>query len=110
MDLLSNFLVFALCYAGLSCLCLAMDRHHAQVWGREATPAARRCLGCIGWLLLGAAMLPCVRGWGGSVGIVVWFGFLSAGALLLVAGLGLAPRWAARAAALAGIAGVWRLF
>ena len=95
-----------LCYAGMAALCLAMDRHHAQVWGRDATPAARWGLRSIGWVLLAAALVPCVLGWGGSVGTVVWLGFLSAGALCVVGCLSYAPRWAAGAAVAAGLLGV----
>jgi hypothetical protein len=99
-----------LCYAGMAALCLAMDRHHAQVWGRDAAPAMRWGLRSIGCLLLAAAAVPCVYGWGASVGAVVWLGFLSAGALLVVGGLSFAPRWAAVAALAAGLvgsAGLW---
>lgn len=94
-----------LSYAGMAGLCLAMDRHHAQVWGRDATAAARWGLRVVGGALLAAAVLPCVGGWGGSVGSVVWLGFLSVGALLVVVGLSYAPRVAARAAVAAGLTG-----
>ncbi len=52
MELLANFLVFALCYAGLSSLCLAMDRHYADLHGRGAEPPAplrRRLQWGAGW-------------------------------------------------------------
>lgn len=99
-----------LSYAGMAGLCLAMDRHHAQVWGHDATPAACSGLRLAGWLLLAAALLPCVWGWGGSVGTVVWLGFLSAGALGVVGVLSYAPRWAAGGALAAGLAGSTALF
>ncbi len=98
-----------LSYAGMAGLSLAMDRHHAQVWGRDARPAARWGLRGIGSLLLATAVLPCVWGWGGSVGAVLWLGFLSAGALLVVGWLSLAPRGAAGVAVVAGLTGVWLL-
>ncbi|CDG81380.1 DUF3325 domain-containing protein [Janthinobacterium agaricidamnosum] len=82
----------ALAYAGMAGLCLAMDRHHRQVWGGEPAPAARRGLRGAGWLLLLIALWPCIAVWGTSVGIVAWLGFLSAGALLLVGLLPYAPR------------------
>ena len=58
MELLSNVLVFALCYAGLSALCLAMDRHYADLHGRGAEPPAplRRRLRWTGWLALAAGL------------------------------------------------------
>lgn len=82
----------ALAYSGMAGLCLAMDRHHGQVWGGDATPARRRGLRIAGSALLALALLPCLAAWGTSVGIVAWLGFLSAGALLLVALLPYAPR------------------
>ena len=33
-----------LAYAGMASLSLAMDRHHGQVWGRDAAPNVRRAL------------------------------------------------------------------
>lgn len=91
----------SLCYAGMAALCLAMDRHHAQVWRRAPRKPARRGLRIAGWLLLAVAVVPCVRGWGATVGVVAWFGFLSAAALLLVFLLPYRPR---AAAALGGAA------
>lgn len=73
----------ALCYSGMAALCLSMDRHHRQVWHRTA-PARQRWLHIVGWILLAIAIWPCVRAWGSSVGVVVWFGLLSAAALVLV--------------------------
>lgn len=96
-------LALALCYAGMAGLCLAMDRHHAQVWKRDASTPARWGLRTLGWLLLALALLPSVSAWGATVGVVVWLGFLSAGALLLAL---LLPYAARPATALAGICAV----
>lgn len=85
-------LAFALSYAGMAGLCLAMDRHHAQVWKRDASTSARWSLRTLGWLLLAMALVPSVAAWGATVGVVVWLGFLSAGALLLAVLLPYAPR------------------
>ncbi|WP_021027276.1 DUF3325 family protein [Comamonas sp. B-9] len=55
-------------------------------------------------------MLPSVGGWGATVGVVAWLGWISAGALVAVLWIAAAPRWAARAAAaLAPLAllGLW---
>jgi hypothetical protein len=93
-----------LAYAGFAGLCLAMDRHHAQVWGRDASPRARWGLRGAGWLLLTLALWPCVAAWGATVGVVVWLGFLTAGALLLVGLLPYAPRAAVGLALLAALA------
>jgi len=93
-------------YAGMTGLCLAMDRHHDQVWGRDASPLVRRLLRIGGIVLLAGGFLLCIGAWGGAIGPVVWVGFLSAGALSLVLLLPYAPRFAGVLAALAGAASV----
>ncbi|MCY1269551.1 hypothetical protein D9M68_246000 [compost metagenome] len=87
-------LVLALGYAGLAGLCLGMDRHHLQVWPRKSA-ARQRLLRLAGWLLLAAALWPCLRAWGNAVGPVVWLGALSAAAFTLVLLLPYRPRLAA---------------
>lgn len=93
-------MAFALSYAGMAGLCLAMDRHHAQVWKRDASASTRWGLRTGGLLLLALAIVPSVAAWGATVGVVVWLGFLSAGALLLAGLLPYAPR---AASVLAGV-------
>ena len=53
-----------LAYAGMASLSLAMDRHHGQVWGRDAAPNVRRTLQLAGALLLGLVI-------GGAIGNVI---------------------------------------
>ena len=91
----ASLMAMGLSYSGMAGLCLAMDRHHAQVWGRDVRQATRRVFQCLGWLLLALAILPCVQAWGVGVGTVAWFGFLSVGALVLAGLLPYAPRFAA---------------
>ena len=93
-------------YAGMAGLCLAMDRHHEQVWGRDASALVRRLLRVAGVVLLAGGFATCLGAWGGAIGPVVWVGFLSAGALSLVLLLPYAPRFAGVLAALAGAASV----
>lgn len=88
-------LALALAYAGLAALCLAMDRHHAQLLQREPTALSRRLLRLAGWPLLLLAAWPCVALWGASIGAVVWAGMLSVAGLLLVLLQGCRPRIAA---------------
>ncbi len=104
-------MAMAFSYAGMAGLCLAMDRHHAQVWDRDAGHATRRVFQCLGWSLLALAIVPCVQAWGASVGTVAWLGFLSVGALVLSGLLPYAPRFAAGLApvAAAGAALGWYL-
>jgi hypothetical protein len=91
-------MAMAFSYAGMAGLCLAMHRHHSQVWGRDVGRVTRRVFQCLGWLLLALAIVPCVQAWGASVGTVAWLGFLSVGALVLAGLLPYAPRFAAGAA------------
>ncbi|MDM0028092.1 DUF3325 domain-containing protein [Variovorax saccharolyticus] len=93
---------------GFLSLCLAMDRHHEDAYGRGTTPGRRRP-----WLrAAGAAML--VLSLGASLGLqgptrgwVLWFGMLTAAALAAAGIASYAPRRAARigmAAALLAVA------
>lgn len=104
---------WALAFAGMTALAFAMDRHHEQLTGeREVAKGRSRLLRLLGSLLLAAALLPSVGGWGATVGVVAWLGWVSAGALVAVVWIAAAPRWAARAAAalapLALLGVMWR--
>ena len=89
------YLVFFVCYGGMLGLCLAMDRHHAQILHGRPRPQVRTALRAGGWLLLGVALWLCTLAWGWAVGPVAWFGLLSAAALGLAFLLPYAPRFAA---------------
>lgn len=102
-------LALCLCYAGMAGLCLGMDRHYQQVWRRRPRPLTRRGLRGAGWLLLALALLPCLRVWGAGVGVVVWLGFLSAGAIALVWLLPYRPRAATALAAASALLAVLAL-
>lgn len=100
--LASVLLPFLLCYAGMAGLCLAMPRHQRQVWpSLVLSPLYRQILRALAAGMLALALLPCIRAWGTSVGVVLWLGYLSAGALCLVLLLAYRPR---SSALLAGIA------
>lgn len=86
-------MAFALAYAGFTALCLAMDRHHEQVFRRRlAGGARRRALSAAGYALLAAALLPPVAGQGWGLGVVLWVGVLTGAALPLALLLCYAPR------------------
>ena len=106
MELLSNFLVFALCYAGLSSLCMAMDRHYADLHGRGAEPPVplRRRLQWTGSLALAAALAWAMHIAGGGYGLVYWVGSLTGCGLLLIWLLPYAPHQAMRLARMIGVA------
>ncbi|MCY1223552.1 hypothetical protein D9M69_153100 [compost metagenome] len=91
---LATLAVLGLCLAGMSCLGLAMDRHHDNAWPRPPAPAVRRLLRLAGWLLLALACWPCLRGWGASIGAVVWVAALTAVSLPLTLVLTYRPRLA----------------
>lgn len=93
-----------LSYAGMASLSLAMDRHHGQVFGRDAAVHVRRALQLAGSALLALAIWPCVAGWSASVGVVAWLGFLSAGALGVALLLPYAPKLLFRSSLLAAVA------
>lgn len=97
---------FCLSYAGLAALCLAMNRHQLQVWRRALAPGAARMLRVAGWWLVAGALLPCIGGWGTGIGVVAWFGLLSAAALALVFLLPYLPRFSVGLAVPALLAGV----
>lgn len=71
-----------LCFAGFSCLALAMDRHYEQVSGEPSTIPTLRLTLRLGAAVLGmAGLAACLQGWGTAVGSLVWLGMLSCGAL-----------------------------
>ncbi len=107
--LIASAAALGLAYAGMALLCLAMDRHHQQVWGREPSRRQRAAMQGGGALLLTLALLPCVAAWSATVGVVLWLGFLSAGVLPLVFLLPYAPRataWSALLLAPAALGGL----
>lgn len=102
----------ALAYAGFAALSLAMDRHHADVFGRGKEPSARarqwlRIGGALGLIL---SLLACVERQGWNIGPILWCGAMTLGALLL-SGLLLpyAPRWAVRLAVVSAPLGLLSL-
>lgn len=85
-------LALLLASAGMAALSLAMHRHHRQIRGTLPPPALRHTLRWSGGSLLTLALVPCLSEWDAGVGIVSWLGFLSAGALIVVAVLACLPR------------------
>lgn len=78
------WLALALSYSGFTALCLAMEKHQLELYGKDrASPQRIRMLRVLGWLLLAIAFALCVavRGW--AIGPVQWLGALTAGAAVL---------------------------
>lgn len=111
MALLQDVLVFALSYIGLACLCLAMDRHYADLHGRgaEPSPRLRRRMQWGGWLALATGLAWSMHVAGFAHGLLSWTGSLTGCALLLVVLLAYAPRYTLRLAQGAAVAGACAL-
>jgi hypothetical protein len=81
MSVLVCFLVFA----SLGCLALSTHKHWRFVFGHALEtrlPAVRAG----GWIMLSASLAASVTHWGGSFGVIAWFGilFVSAFAVTLL--------------------------
>ena len=75
---------FLLSLAGFAQLLLAMARHQ-QDWLRRKLPANRSCvLRLSGFLMLALAFVTAGFGLGWGYGTVVWFGWMTATAALMV--------------------------
>ena len=96
---------FSLSHAGLSALCLAMDRHRQQVLNTRGAPSWSKILRALGWTLLALACVYSVIGWGTSVGFVALLGMLSLSALIVVLLLTYMPRFVFRCGVAAGALG-----
>lgn len=97
--------------AGMTCLSLAMARHHARIYGAPLRNGAVVLLRLIGAACLLVIGIPATHGWDPSIGFVVWTGSLCVAALVVTAWLTWWPRLvplAGAASALAGLAG-WML-
>jgi len=92
------FAAFALCFAGMAALSLAMDRHCEHIGsGGDASPRRRTAARAAGALLLALALWRCTVVFGPSVGLVAWCGGLAAGALLVAVLLTWRPHFTAHA-------------
>lgn len=74
-------------FAALAALCLAMDKHFADLLGRKPRPAQLLALRVAGGVLLLVALLRAVHLEGLALGLVEWTALLMAGLTLWVFGL-----------------------
>jgi len=98
-----------LAYSGFTALCLAMNRHHRQLWHRPASPRRALVLRLVGAALLGGSLLASTAGDGVARGVVAWFGILPLAALALVGVLPFSPRMAGLLAVLAPLSALMLL-
>ncbi|MCX5462701.1 DUF3325 domain-containing protein [Alcaligenes parafaecalis] len=85
-----NLAVFINSLAGFICLALASDRQGEFLLHHTPSQRERLLFRVLGWPLLVLALVLCIQGWGASMGVVSWLGWLT------VAGAGLTfylPWW-----------------
>jgi hypothetical protein len=87
-----TWLAFALAYAALATLALAMTPHHRAVFGGEPPAARRRVLRAGGWLLFAFSFVAAIAAQGWEVGPVLWCAELAAAGFGLTLLLAYAPR------------------
>ncbi|MGC4250022.1 MAG: DUF3325 domain-containing protein [Sphingobium sp.] len=83
-----------LAYSGFTALCLSMQRHHRDLFGRASSRRIALLLKLAGWPLLVISVVPALSH-GATIGVVIWFGLLSIAALLVVWIFAWRPRLAA---------------
>lgn len=85
--------IFCLAYAAFAALCLAMERHWSDRFGREAQPGRWRVpLQLAGTALLVASLALCLKVHGFGIGLVAWLGSLTAAGIAVVLTLTYWPR------------------
>jgi len=77
--------IFLLAFAGFAALLMAMSRHQQEWLRRKLSPRAGRSLRFSGFAALTIAFQLAGLGLGWAYGTVVWCGWLSAAAALVVA-------------------------
>ena len=78
-----TLLAFALAYVGMLALCLAMPRHHRQLFKRAPSPLLQHGLRLLASALLVAIVMVDVAELGWSIGLVVGLGQLMCAGLLV---------------------------
>ncbi|PLC49373.1 hypothetical protein CR159_13825 [Pollutimonas subterranea] len=77
MTYLGMLLLSVLAFA---CLALAMERHQEDMFGRLLSSRVTKLLRTAGWVLLCGSLAVALRQPLWSMGLVAWFGCLTAGA------------------------------
>ena len=70
-----SVLVWLLAFTGLGCLALSTHKNWRYVFG-HASEARLLAVRAAAWVLLAASLAGSVAHWGGSFGVIAWFGFL----------------------------------
>lgn len=72
--------VLILCWLGFGCLALGMERPQEDLFGRHLLRRTITLLRVTGWAVLALSLKVAVDQERWAVGLVAWFGYLSAGA------------------------------
>ena len=97
----SVLLNLALSFAGLSALCLAMDRHHRAILAGVPSRTRARALRWTGWCGIAVSFAAAIITADWNFGPVQWLGSLTGAALLVVGLVSYRPGWVRPAAVLA---------
>jgi len=84
--------ILLLCVLAFGCLALAMERHQENLLSRRLGSTPTAILRTAGWFVLCISLVSALYQPLWSVGLVAWFGYLSAGAALVFVALLLANR------------------
>ena len=85
---------FALAYCTCVLLCIAMNRHGAQIFPNTKLPAkSARLFSISGWLLLVITATMCIKEQGAGTGLAALAGIFSAAIFVLALLLNYAARW-----------------
>lgn len=79
-----HIVCIALAAAGFALLAAAMDRHQKDLVGSKLPPASSRRLRMAGATMLVATLVIGTIGPGLAVGVIAWFGHLTAGAAIVL--------------------------
>ena len=89
---MNHLSVLILTVLAFTCLALAMVRHQEDLFDRQLDAGMTRILRAAGWVLLCGSLAQALRQPLWAVGLVAWFGYLSAGAGIVFAALVLRAR------------------
>ncbi|BEU98769.1 DUF3325 domain-containing protein (plasmid) [Acidovorax sp. DW039] len=104
---MTAWIAWAFCLPAFSALCLAMERHQTQVFGRALSSSASLVWRVLGAALLASALTICIMShWSLSIAIVAWTGILSFGALGTCWMLTFIPKVLPRVAAMVLVGGI----
>lgn len=82
----------ALALAGFAALAVSMPKHHRDLFGGSPRRTRKLALATAGWLFLTASTGSAIARYGVSMGLVLWFGIVTAAAFAVAMSLSYGPR------------------